>query len=454
MSEMDAFFYPDSVAVVGASPTPGRVGYVMVENLLNSPGVRVFPVNPRGGEMLGLKIYPSLKDIPQRVDLAMIAISANAIPEVIEDCAHAGIRAAIIHSPGFAEIGEEGKKLQQRVVDIARRGGVRLVGPNTQGLINLDIGLPALTVPFFHYLAPRGPTSFIAHSGLFPWEFLLRHPHIGLNKMIDLGNASDVEHAEVLNYFGNDPGTKAIALHIEGLGEGRKLMEVASRLARKKPVVALKSGCTPGGTKAAASHSGRLAGRDEVFEAAFKQTGIFRVKDMDDLCDYLLALSCLPPVRGKRIGILTTSGAAGILAADACYEFGLELASLSEDTIRKVREKQPDWVNLSNPMDIWQVLEEPLTSFATALDAVAREPAVDALALMTHVLPYTPFDTLDILREFVRQGIPKPTAVWALGSDERLKELDKLSSQGLVHFPTIARAVRALAISYTFHQRT
>lgn len=450
---IDAFFNPESVAVIGASSTPGRVGYVMVENLLNSfKDLKIFPLNPHGGEVLGLQIYPSLEEIPEKAELAMIAVGAGAIQEAVEGCVRTGIKAAVIHTPGFAETGEEGERFQQSLVSMAHSGGVRLVGPNTQGLFNLDIGLPLLTVPFSHYLPMRGPVSFVTQTGLFPWEFLLRHPHVGISKMIDLGNMCDVDHAEVVEYFGSDPTTDVIGLHIEGLREGRTLLDATSRVAPQKPVVALKAGRTPGGAGAAASHSGSIAGRDDLFEALFRQTGVFRPDDVDDFCDHLVTFSCLPPVRGKRVGILTTSGAAGTLAADACYKNGLEVVPFSEETIRKVQEMRPGWIRLRNPMDVWQVLEDPLKSFSVALDAIFGDPCVDALAVMTHALPDSPFDTLDILKKFAGQGVSKPTVVWALGSDEKLRDLNRLSPSGLVFYPTIGRAVKALAASHTFHQ--
>ncbi|MEE9202401.1 MAG: hypothetical protein V3U31_04325, partial [Dehalococcoidia bacterium] len=389
-------------------------------------------------------------------ELALIAVAPGTIPWVIEDCARHRVRAAIITTAGFAEGGGEGRRLQEGLVATARRGGLRLIGPNTQGTINLEARLPLLSIPFpaAAYSRP-GPASFVVQSALFPWEFLYHHPHIGLSKMIDLGNMCDVDHADCVDYLAEDSSTGVIALHIEGVARGGRLMEACRRATARKPVIALKAGRTAIGMRAVASHTGSLAGRDEVYEAAFHQAGVFRAYDVDDLCDYILALGCLSPVRGRRVGILTTTGAGGAMAADACYQWGLEVPPLAQTTIDRIREALPGLVSIHNPVDAWQMLDIPrlLPGYAAALNALSADPGVDALMVLTHLVPDSPFDTLDVLREFCAGGITKPTSVWAMGSPERLEKLSLLSSQGLISFPTIARAVRALGVSYAYHSR-
>lgn len=329
------------------------------------------------------------------------------------------------------------------------------MGPNTQGVFNLETGTIVLSVPFPGQARQPGPVSFICQSALFPWELLLRYPYLGLNKMVDLGNMCDVDIAECLEYLGDDHGSRVIAIHMEGMPRGRGLVAALLRVAPRKPVVVLKVGRTAEGSRAVASHTGSLAGEDRVYEAAFRQAGAFRAGDVDDLAELVLALGCLPPVKGKRVGILTTTGAGGALAADACAELGLQVAPLSPQTLARVRETQPEWASLANPLDIWQVVDVPriLHSFTAALYALAEDPQVDALVVVTHAVPGTPFDTLPVLQELARNGVGKPVAVWAVGTPERLKELAQLSRQGIVYFPSIARAVRAVAVSYAFHSR-
>jgi acyl-CoA synthetase (NDP forming) len=404
---------------------------------------------------LGLPIYGSLEDLPEPAELALIAVAPGAIPGVIEDCARHQVRAAIITTSGFAEGGEEGRRLQEGLVATARRGGVRLIGPNTQGTINLELGLPVLSTPLPAQFSRPGPVSFVVQSALFPWEFLLHHPHVGLSKMIDLGNMCDVDHADCMEYLAEDSSTRVIALHIEGVVHGGRLMEACRRATSRKPVIALKAGRTASGMRAVASHTGSLAGRDEVYDAAFHQTGVFRAYDVDDLCDYILALGCLAPVRGRRVGILTTTGAGGAMAADACHHWGLEVAPLTSITLDRIREALPGLVSIHNPVDAWQMLDIPrlLPGYAAALNALSADPGVDSLVLITHLVPDSPFDTLDVMREFCAGGVPKPTSVWAVGSPERLWELSRLSTQGLISFPTVARAVRALGVSYAYHRR-
>lgn len=453
---LSLFLSPRSVAVIGASASVDRVGYIMVQNLLSAPRPpRIFPVNPRGGEVLGLPAYPSLDDLPEPAELAFIAVAPGAIPGVIEDCARHRVPAAIITTPGFAEGGGEGRRLQEGLVATARRGGVRLIGPNTQGTINLELGLPVLSIPFPAQFSHPGPISFAVQSALFPWEFLLHHSHVGLNKMIDLGNMCDVDHAECVDYLAADSATRVIVLHIEGVAHGGALVEACRRAGAKKPVIALKAGRTPTGMRAVASHTGSLAGRDEVYETAFRQAGVFRAYDMDDLCDYTLALGCLAPVRGRRVGIVSTTGAGGAMAADACYQWGLEVPPLAGATVDRIRQALPGLVSIHNPVDVWQMLDMPrlIPGFAAALDAISADPGVDAVMLVTHAFPDSPFDTLDVLREFCSRSIPKPTSVWAIGNPARLEDLNQLSAQGLPSFPTIARAVRALAVSYLYHSR-
>lgn len=452
---MDAFCSPQSVAVVGASSSAGTVGNVIIQNLAQAEHPpEIYPVNPKGGEILGFKAYPSLGQIEKEVDLAILAIRPESILDAIKDCARAGIKQVIITTSGFAETSEEGRKRQERVVALARRNGMRLMGPNTVGNINMERGLRLMTLPHIHEIE-KGPVSFICQSPTFPFQFMAHRPEIGLNKMIDVGNVCDVDHADALAYLGDDPSTEVIVLHIEGVRDGKRLLEVASRVTLRKPVIALKTGRTPSGRKAASSHTGSLTGRDEVYEAAFRQAGIFRANDIDDMLDHAAALAALPAVKGRRVGILTATGGAGTMAADACFECGLEVTELSPGTIERIKQAQPEWVSIGNPVDVWQAIypTRQEVMFATALDALAAAPEIDAIAITTPVIVTPLANMVNVLRDYCEKGVPKPTVLCNLGTEGISKELASLSTKGLVLFPGIERAIRALAVSYTYERR-
>jgi len=451
------FLNPNSVAVIGASATPGRVGHTLVTNLLRGGfRGRVYPVNPRGGEIEGLKVFPDVTEVPERPDLALIGIQPSLVPHAIEECASKGVKAAVVYSAGFADAGAEGRKLQQELSLLSQRYGIRLIGPNTQGVLNLEDRFWGLSAPTLELFPHPGPVSFICQSALFPWEYILRNAYIGINKVVDLGNMCDLDHAECLEFLGADPGTKVIVLEIEGLKDGRKFREAAAAVAASKPVLALKIGRTPGGSRAVASHTGSLAGSDEVYDAFFRQAGIYRLEDMDDLEDITRALVCLPPVRGRRVGILTTTGAGGAMAADACERAGLEVARLSGETIARIKEAQPPWVQIGNPVDVWQVLdpERLKPSFLAAWQALDSAPELDAVFLIAHMISFIPeFSALDILLRTAEAGVKKPTVLWAVVDDDNRGYLHRLSRHGIVAFPTLGRAAKALAVAYEFRDR-
>lgn len=445
------------MAIIGASATPGRVGHTLVVNLIfGGFKGKIYPVNPRLSEVEGLKAFPEVKELPEKPDLALIGIQPVAVPGVLKECAMAGIKAAIIYTSGFAEAGPEGKRAQQELSEIAQEYGIRVIGPNTQGVLNIKDGFCGLSINARDLLGQPGPVSFICQSALFPWEYALRNPAIGLGKMIDLGNMCDLDHADSLEVLGEDPETKIIVMEIEGIKNSGRLRQVALRVTSRKPVLALKVGRTPGGSKAVASHTGSLAGSAEMYEAFFRQTGIYQLNDMDDLEDVTRALTCLPPVRGKRVGILTTTGAGGAMAADACEQAGLEIARLSGETIARIKEFQPPWVQIGNPVDVWQVLdpERLKPSFLAAWEALDNAPEVDAVFIIAHMISVIPeFNLLDILLRMAEKGVRKPTVMWPFLDDKNREHLHRLTIKGVVPFPTMERTARALAIAYEFRDK-
>lgn len=324
---LDGFFRPSSVAIIGASREPGKLGHEILRNIIDA-GFRgkVYPVNPKADEVLGLRCYPSIKDVPSQVDLAVVIVPAKFVPSVIADCGAKGIRAAVVISGGFGETGPAGEELERQMLETAGRGGVRIIGPNCQGVNSTSVGLCAS----WPLVKVRGPISIISQSGtiaaaLACWA---AEEGVGISKLVALGNKCDVDETELLSYLADDPETEVIALYIEGVRNGRKFMEVARAAASKKPVVVVKGGRTAKGAEAVLSHTRSLAGSDAVFDAAFRQADIIRALDVEELYDICKGFACLPLPKGENVVIVTSSGGSGILATDACEELGLNVVDL------------------------------------------------------------------------------------------------------------------------------
>ncbi len=448
---LNYLFYPGSVAIIGASSTPGRVGYTIVNNFLRSgyPG-RLYPINPNEEEVLGLKVYPNINAVPDDIDLVMVAVQPGLIPDIIDRCGTKRVKAAIIHSAGFSEVGEVGKRLQEDIVKIARRNGIRIIGPNTQGIINVDAKLTALSLNFPVLSQGKG-IAYICQTGYFYWDWFFRHQGIGLIKAVDLGNMCDLNHADFLENFGNDPQVQVIVLEIEQIRDGRRFLQVAGRASNKKPVIALKVGRTQSGAKAIASHSGALAGNDTFVDVAFRQAGIIRARDMDELVDFAKTFAYLSPwPRGNRVAIVTFSGSAGALAADACEECGMEVAQLSQSTIERIREILPTWASVANPIDLFQSPEvNQGKAHDITLEALFADPNVDAImiiALMTSF--HESFSIFDVLMKHVRSGLKKPIVISGVRDEKGSNQWSILDREGVTTYSSIHRAVKCLGVAY------
>ncbi|MHB8173672.1 MAG: acetate--CoA ligase family protein, partial [Nitrospirota bacterium] len=315
---LDKFFNPSSVAVVGASRDPMKVGHSILKNLkANGYTGALYPVNPNAGKILGLKTYPGLSKIPGGVDLAVIAVPGRFVMDAVRDCAGKGVQAAIIITAGFKETGEEGHLLERQILKAAAAGGVRILGPNCLGLVNTANGLNASFAPL---MPMKGSIAFFSQSGalctaILDWS-LVRG--VGFSKFISLGNKSDISELDLLEYLADDQETRVILGYIEGIDNGREFMEKASRVVRKKPMVVMKGGGTAAGARAASSHTGSLAGSEKAFDAAFRQTGVLRALTIEDLFNFALAFADNPIPEGPGLCIVTNAGGPGIIAADAC----------------------------------------------------------------------------------------------------------------------------------------
>ena len=343
---LDVFFHPKTVAVIGASRDPKKTGNALIQNLLNY-GFQgtVYPVNPTEEEILGVKAYRSVGEIPGPVDLAIFTVPAPAVVKLMEECGHKGVRAGVVHSSGFAEAGKEGAQFQRQMIEIARKYGIRLVGPNCVGILCTESRLPWARRSTFPQEV--GNVSVISQSGGGGGSFVNLAVHRGIcfNKIISIGNECDVSVIDFMDYFRTDPGTDIIFIYLEGFKDGSRFLDVAKGLTSTKPVIVYKIGRTEVGERAAASHTGSLAGSIRVYDGIFRQTGVLRAEGIDEGLDYLMVFSNLlfnqGAPKGKRVGIVSGPGGPGVATADACAEAGLEVPDFSEDTKQRLVECIP-----------------------------------------------------------------------------------------------------------------
>ena len=366
-------FEPKSVAVVGATPKEGKVGNAILRNLKNFVG-EVYAVNPSYSEVLGFPCYPSILEVPD-VELAVIAIPARGVPEVVEQCGRKGVRNVVVISAGFKEAGREGAKLEARLVEICRKYGIKLVGPNCLGIINCHNGLNAT---FSSSIPKPGNIAFLSQSGAFVLAVIEYFNAVGLgfSKIVSLGNKAVLDESDFMEMLANDRYTDVIMLYLEGIENGRRFMEVAGELSKIKPVVALKSGKTDAGARAASSHTGSIAGSYEACVAAFHQSGVINASSAEELFDFARLLAKYQDVDGD-VAIVTNSGGPGVMAADAVEEENLRLASFSKETIEKLRTVLPREASFYNPVDV--LGDADAERFVRTLECVASDSSVGSI---------------------------------------------------------------------------
>jgi acetyltransferase len=383
VSQIRPFLEPRSIAVIGASPRTGEHSANILDTLAQS-GYRgqVYPVNPRHTEILGNRSYPAVTEIPGDVDLGIIMTPRQVVPDIVRECAAKGIRAAVVVGGGFADAAadKEGGRLQAELLEAARKGGVRILGPNTIGAANAFFNFS--TSNFRQTDMKERPVGVICQSGLF-FGTLGRLSLLG--KGLDIGNACDVDAADGLEYFEQDPDIRVIVLHIEGVTDGGRFEEMARRVARKKPVLVLKTGRTERSARAARTHTGSLAGSDTVWDALFKQYGLIRASDINELADLVRAFSYLPLMKGRRIGVVTAMGSVAVMSLDACAEYGLEVPEFSPKVRKGLEAISPAWSQAGNPLDIWPMMmtsQRPLGEILRRIMAeVLSDPGIDGMFL-------------------------------------------------------------------------
>jgi acetyltransferase len=352
IKSLDYLFNPGSIAVIGASSSPAKWGYEVISKLTNaSPKAKIYPINPNGRDILGLKVYQQLGDVPGQIDLAIIIIPPQAVPAAMQACVDKKVKAAIVISAGFKETGTEGSELETEVLRIAKQGGIRFAGPNCNGHFNTAA---KIFTNNDRAINRSGSISLISQSGNFGGYILGKGETkgVGFSKYISSGNEADLIFEDYLEYLADDPQTEVICAYIESVKDGKRFFDLAKKITPIKPIVVMKVGRSSEGAQAAKSHTGSLAGSDSVYDAAFRQTGVIRVDEVDDLLDVALALKRQPLPKGKRVAIVTVGGGFGIVATDACRRYGLEVPQLSEMTIKTLDKYLPPRWSRSNPVDM------------------------------------------------------------------------------------------------------
>ena len=453
---LDSFFAPKSVAVVGATPNEAKGGYGIIFNMVDSFEGEVYPINPGRDEILGLKCYPSLRDLKGKVELAIVFVPAEKVPEVLEDAVEAGVKAAVIESGGFAEVGEEGKQLSDRCQEIADRSGLRLWGPNCTGLVNTD---PFIFTPFLPVRRARerlkpGCLGIIAQSGMLAAGFMIQYVVSGfftVSKACAIGNKLDVNEVEVLNYMASDPKTKAVVAYLESIVDGQAFVQVAKDMAGRKPFAMVKGGKYEESARAALSHTASLAGSDEIIEGALHQAGVFRVEDFHDLMNLGKAFSAHPEPftltseEGNGVAIITITGGAGVATIDMLRSSDLKIANLGETTLKNLAKVFPAWMPPHNPVDIWPAIEQNgINVFADAVRDVLADDRVDAVILLpfaNRTMEFFPFDKIG--QEVRKRG--KAMVSWMFGDPRYFGQFEEAMGEfGVPAYSDIRSCVLAV----------
>jgi acetyltransferase len=413
---LDPFFTPRNVAVIGATENPGSVGRTTLWNLISSPfGGTVFPVNPKRPSVLGIKAYPTIKDVPAEVDLAVIATPPKTVPGIIRDCGAAGVKAAVVITAGFKEAGEEGKKLERELLVEAKKAGIRIIGPNCLGVMVPPTGVNAT---FASGMARTGSVAFLSQSGalctaVLDWSL---REMVGFSAFISLGSMADIGWGDLITYLGNDPKTRSILIYMESVGDAHSFLSAAREVALTKPIIVIKAGRTAAGSKAAASHTGSLTGSDDVLDAAFERCGVLRVNVMSDLFYMAEVLAKQPRPKGPRLAILTNAGGPGVLAADALLVGHGELAEISKQTIEELNTILPAAWSHGNPLDILGDAEP--ARYAKSLEIAAKDPNSDGmLVILTPQAMTDATQTAEFLKPYAKLGDKPVLASWMGGVD-------------------------------------
>jgi len=439
------FFNPKSIAVVGATTTPGSVGNTLLQNLvIGKFAGKIYPINPKYETLLQLPCFPSIEALEDSPDLAVIITPARTVPGIIDQCAAKGIKGVIIISAGFKELGEEGLELENEVLKRAKAGGIRLVGPNCLGIMNPLVNFNAT---FAATMALKGNIAFISQSGamctaVLDWSLKQK---IGFSAFVSIGSMADIHWGDLIEYLGNDPNTKSILMYMETIGDAKAFLSAAQEVVLNKPIIVIKAGRTEAAAKAAASHTGSLAGSDEVFDAAMRRVGVLRVDEIGQLFDMAEVLAKQPPPKGPNLAILTNAGGPAVLATDAAARYGAEIAELSPQSLEALNAFLPDAWSHANPVDL--LGDAKPDRYAQAIEVVAKDPNIDGI--LTVLSPQDMTDvtgTAECLKAYAK--LDKPLLASWMGGTQVEQGINVLGDLGIPAFEYPDSASKTFALMW------
>jgi acetyltransferase len=451
---LNPIFNPRSVALIGASRDPNSVGQGILKNLIKGAvfysefargfSGNIYPVNPKTEEILGLKCYPSIKDVKDEIDLAIIATPSKTIASIIKECITKKVKGIIVISAGFAELGKQGKKLQDEIAKLAAKAKIPLIGPNCLGVIRTSNNLNASFAPS---MPPQGKVAFVSQSGaiadsIIDWAISNRY---GLSTLISYGNKAMLDVYDYLEWLEKDPETKAIAVYIEGIGDGKRFMEIASNIVKTKPIIALKAGRTEKGINAIASHTGSLAGSYDVYKAAFKQSGVFLADTIEELFDLAKVLANQPALKENAVAIVTNGGGCGVLCADYCTQLGVNIVELKKNTIKKLDDtkKMHPAYNRSNPLDIiGDALPE---QYSAAINTLLDEDYIQGLIVIQTLQTMTkPEEDAKIIIEAKKKHPEKAVICTYMGGRYSQAGIRMLEEHSIPDFNDLKKSAKAM----------
>lgn len=441
---LEDLFCPTAVAVIGVGREEGNVGHEIFDNIREAGFKgKYFAVNPKTMEIHGEKVYASIKDIPGPIELVVIVVPARLVPQTMEEAGEKGVKMAVIISAGFKETGIEGAKLEREVMDIASRFGIRVLGPNCLGVSDTGCGLNATFAKEAPY---QGNIAMISQSGALLTAILdwAKAEHVGFSKFVSLGNKADLSEIDILQALRVDDQTKVICTYMEGIGHGREFMNIAADVSKEKPIITIKSGVTDAGARAVSSHTGTLAGSEQAFESAFKQSGIIRADSVEDLFDYAVGFAYQPLPKGRNVAILTNAGGPGIMATDACEKHSVPLASFGRETIDALREMLPPAAGLYNPVDV--LGDAKADRYRAALELVLKDDGVSAAAVILTPQAMTEIDeTARVIASLSKSYPDKPIYACFMGRADVASGIKILTENKVPNYYYPERAIETIA---------
>lgn len=450
-SNLENFFEPKSVVVIGASSVPHKPGNDVVRNILaNGYSGKLYLVNPKGGEIMGRKVYPSIQDLPEGIHLGVIILPASANPQAVRECAAKGIKAIVLAAGGFSEVDEKGEELQEALIKTIRETGVRVIGPNTSGHTSTPHNFTSSFFPLGKI--PRGNISYIAQTGNFAthtMRYIATAENFGVARVVGLGNKVDMEESEVLEYLAGDSETKAIFIYLESFKRPKRFLEIARGVTRKKPVIFLKGGSTAEGARAAVAHTAALAEEDRVIDGALRQAGIIRIYKYSHLFMAAKALACMPLPKGNRVSFLAPSGAMLVVLTDLCLSLDLAVPDFAEPTRKFLQDISPSIVRMRNPVDIWFAagLHGVEYAYREGMNAALKDSNIDAVVPVLLLTDDTGVPPLNFIVELAAKYPEKPIYVTFSGEKKHM-EAGKafLEPRGVPTFPLIEDPFEILSI--------